>query len=226
METAVFSFCGIENKIFQRRCDAQGSLRGSSASAEESQSHGRLQPIAAQPPCPPSQSPWLSGAVLRLVHCHYQKPLKIWQLQADITSAAVSEEERHHILSCLPTGMGKTLPMLLTSQLLPLGNFLWSWTCVPIGTRPFKVQRRWLSHHSPPSSCNWRATATSLAFQLLLETRYCQLDLEMCTVQLLFITFIAPHYYECQLLFLSYSQKTSRGSCWSVPRCSLSPQSS
>ena len=39
------------------------------------------------------------------------------------------------------------------------------------------------------------------------------LDLEMCTVQPLCITFIAPHYYECQLLFLSYSQKTSRGSC-------------
>ena len=107
---------------------------------------------------------------------------KMWQLQADITAAVVDEEERHHILSCLPTGMGKTLPMLLTSQLLPLGNFLWSWTCVPIGTRPFKVQRRWLSRHSPPSSCNWRTTATSLAFQLLLETRYCQLLTWKCAL--------------------------------------------
>ena len=54
---------------------------------------------------------------------------KMWQLQADITAAVVDEEERHHILSCLPTGMGKTLPMLIASQLLPLGNFLSSQTC-------------------------------------------------------------------------------------------------
>ena len=50
-------------------------------------------------------------------------------MQADITAAVVDEEERHHILSCLPTGMGKTLPMLIASQLLPLGNFLSSQTC-------------------------------------------------------------------------------------------------
>ena len=46
-------------------------------------------------------------------------------MQADIISAAVDQDERH-ILSCLPTGMGKTLPMLIASQLLPPGNFLWS----------------------------------------------------------------------------------------------------
>ena len=54
---------------------------------------------------------------------------KMWQLQADITAAVVDEEERHHILSCLPTGMGKTLPMLFASQLFPLNHFLWSRTC-------------------------------------------------------------------------------------------------
>ena len=54
---------------------------------------------------------------------------KMWQSQADITAAVVDKEERHHILSCLPTGMGKTMPMLIASQLLPFGNFLSSQTC-------------------------------------------------------------------------------------------------
>ena len=49
--------------------------------------------------------------------------LEIWWLQADVIGAAVYVEERHHILSCFPTGMGKSLPMLITSQLLPRGNF-------------------------------------------------------------------------------------------------------
>ena len=52
----------------------------------------------------------------------YWKPLIKWQVQADITAAAIDQQDRHHILSCLPTGMGKTLPMLLTARLLPPGD--------------------------------------------------------------------------------------------------------
>ena len=42
-------------------------------------------------------------------------------LQADIVAAAINAEDCHHILSSLPTGMGKTLPMIVASCLLPPG---------------------------------------------------------------------------------------------------------
>ena len=41
--------------------------------------------------------------------------------QADVTAAALSLDSGH-ILSCVPTGWGKTLPMLLTALLLPPGD--------------------------------------------------------------------------------------------------------
>ena len=40
-------------------------------------------------------------------------------MQADIAGAAIDQQDHHHILSCLPTGMGKTLPTLITACLLP-----------------------------------------------------------------------------------------------------------
>ena len=43
-------------------------------------------------------------------------------LQADIVAAAINAEDGHHILSSLPTGMGKTLPMIVASCLLPPGE--------------------------------------------------------------------------------------------------------
>ena len=43
-------------------------------------------------------------------------------LQADIAGATIDQQDHHHILSCLPTGMGKTLPMLITACLLPPGD--------------------------------------------------------------------------------------------------------
>ena len=48
-------------------------------------------------------------------------------LQADIVAAAINAEDGHHILSSLPTGMGKTLPMIVASCLLPPGvlDFFW-----------------------------------------------------------------------------------------------------
>ena len=42
-------------------------------------------------------------------------------LQADIVAAAINAEDGHHILSSLPTGMGKTLPTIVASCLLPPG---------------------------------------------------------------------------------------------------------
>ena len=49
----------------------------------------------------------------------------IWcQVQADITGAAIDGQDRHHLLSCLPTGMGKTLPMLPTEPHLKVQRAL------------------------------------------------------------------------------------------------------
>ena len=42
-------------------------------------------------------------------------------LQADIVAAAINAEDGHHILSSLPSGMGKTLPTIVASCLLPPG---------------------------------------------------------------------------------------------------------
>ena len=43
------------------------------------------------------------------------------QFQADIIASAADKEDASHILSCLPTGYGKSLPMLLLSLFLPQG---------------------------------------------------------------------------------------------------------
>ena len=50
-------------------------------------------------------------------------------LQADIVAAAINAEDGHHILSSLPTGMGKTLPTIVASCLLPPGvlDFFLTW---------------------------------------------------------------------------------------------------
>ena len=41
--------------------------------------------------------------------------------QADVTAAVLSQDS-HHILSSVPTGWGKTLPMLLAALLMPPGD--------------------------------------------------------------------------------------------------------
>ena len=43
------------------------------------------------------------------------------QFQADIIACAVDHKDPSHILSCLPTGYGKSIPMLLLSLFLPPG---------------------------------------------------------------------------------------------------------
>ena len=46
----------------------------------------------------------------------------VGQFQADILALAADDEDAFHILSCLPTGYGKSLPMLMLSLFLPQGT--------------------------------------------------------------------------------------------------------
>ena len=46
----------------------------------------------------------------------------VGQFQADILASAADDEDAFHILSCLPTGYGKSLPMLMLSLFLPQGT--------------------------------------------------------------------------------------------------------
>ena len=97
----------------------------------------------------------------------------IWcQVQADITGAAIDGQDRHHLLSCLPTGMGTTLPMLLTACLLPPGDIhsllMHTWG------RIFEVQQQCLLCRSLASSNKSWSTVASVASLFLMETRCCR----------------------------------------------------
>ena len=58
----------------------------------------------------------LSKAPRTLLHALFCHPRQIY-----IFAAAINAEDSHHILSSLPTGMGKILPMIVASCLLPPG---------------------------------------------------------------------------------------------------------
>ena len=45
-----------------------------------------------------------------------------FSIQADIVAAALDTEGGHHLLGALPTGFGKSLPMMVLALLLPPGN--------------------------------------------------------------------------------------------------------
>jgi len=62
------------------------------------------------------------GAYQQLRDTHPAFPEVLRDFQADIVAAAINAEDGHHILSSLPTGMGKTLPMIVASCLLPPGS--------------------------------------------------------------------------------------------------------
>ena len=49
----------------------------------------------------------------------HKQPGGIWTAQ--YAHCAVDREDPSHILSCLPTGYGKSIPMLLLSLFLPPG---------------------------------------------------------------------------------------------------------
>ena len=44
-------------------------------------------------------------------------------LQADIVRCAIDDDETCHIMGALPTGYGKSLPMLVTGLLMPPGKY-------------------------------------------------------------------------------------------------------
>jgi len=58
----------------------------------------------------------------QLRQTHAALPADLHDFQADIVGAAIDQQDHSHILACLPTGMGKTLPMLITGCLLPPGS--------------------------------------------------------------------------------------------------------
>ena len=42
--------------------------------------------------------------------------------QADLVACAINDSETSHIMGALPTGYGKSLPMLVTGLLMPAGK--------------------------------------------------------------------------------------------------------
>ena len=74
--------------------------------------------LRAQPPCPPWATAWFPGKAMRL----WKKSLifdSIKKFQLDIVACATNGTETCHILGALPTGYGKSLPMLVTGLLMP-----------------------------------------------------------------------------------------------------------
>ena len=76
--------------------------------------------------------------------------------QADVTAAVLSQDS-HHILSSVPTGWGKTLPMLLAALLMPPGD-----------TIPYFFDDS-LDHCTPGSTTSILVPLTTIALQLKAE---------------------------------------------------------
>ena len=76
--------------------------------------------------------------------------------QADVTAAVLSQDS-HHILSSVPTGWGKTLPMLLAALLMPPGD-----------TIPYFFDDS-LDHFTPGSTTSILVPLTTIALQLKAE---------------------------------------------------------
>ena len=75
-------------------------------------------------------------------------------LQLDILQSALDQDDPNHILCALPTGFGKTMPMLLLGHLLP--------ECAgcPI-LKPHAIQKRFrLGNDDPGASHHNRASAS------------------------------------------------------------------
>ena len=64
---------------------------------------------------------YLPSVISRWQAHHIPHKSQHGQFQADIIASAADDEDAFHILSCLPTGYGKSLPMLLLSLFLPQG---------------------------------------------------------------------------------------------------------
>ena len=119
--------------------------------------------------------------------------------------------------------MGKTLPMLIASQLLPPGNFLWSCAYYKLQCVLSRFNDNdYRSSHHHQASAGGRLSEAWL-FSSRRRPGTARLTWK-CTPPPLtsppLWAFVSQH------LFLSTSQKFLRGSCWSVPQCSSSLLSS
>ena len=67
----------------------------------------------------------MSFVTFRLSHWHVKgwKAYFVIILQADIVRCAIDDDETCHIMGALPTGYGKSLPMLMTGLLIPPGKY-------------------------------------------------------------------------------------------------------
>ena len=67
----------------------------------------------------------MSFVTFRLSHWHVKgwKAYFVLILQADIVRCAIDDDETCHIMGALPTGYGKSLPMLVTGLLMPPGKY-------------------------------------------------------------------------------------------------------
>ena len=90
-------------------------------------------------------------------------------LQMDILESAVDTGDPHHILCALPTGFGKTMPMLLLGHLLPPGA-----GCKisdPFALHNVLSRVRWSWSPSSQLNCSCWTTARGWACQSLLAAR-------------------------------------------------------
>ena len=139
-----------------------------------------------------------------LQHSHPALPPDLHDFQVCCLKTCLPSEWHWKYDNCRPTSSPPLLTRRIGTTSSPVCLLAWAKLCpccsqassfhrviffshVPITTCSFKVRRLWLLRHSPQSSFSWRPTVRSLDFQLLSETRYCEMDLV--------ITFVAlpPH---------------------------------
>ena len=79
-------------------------------------------------------------------------------LQLDILQSALDQDDPNHILCALPTGFGKTMPMLLLGHLLPPGAGI-PILETPCYSKTFQARWRWSWFLSSRSSFSFSRTA-------------------------------------------------------------------
>ena len=83
-------------------------------------------------------------------------------LQLDILQSALDQDDPNHILCALPTGFGKTMPMLLLGHLLPPGAGI-PILETPCYSKTFQARWRWSWFLSSRSSFSFSRTARDWA---------------------------------------------------------------
>ena len=136
-----------------------------------------------------------------LQHSHPALPPDLHDFQVCCLKTCLPSEWHWKYDNCRPTSSPPLLTRRIGTTSSPVCLLAWAKLCpccsqassfhrviffghVPITTCSFKVRRRWLLRHSPQSSFSWRPTVRSLDFQLLSETRYCEMDLVITSVAL------------------------------------------